>query len=168
MSRQLQIDSHGPASLDGEALVRAEQCIALLQRRLIKPLGRGGPRSELTLIQYHVLSFLAVRGQSSIAELKSMLGFAQSTTSVIIEKLQKMGLVEKRRDRVDQRVVQVVPLPKGLRLIQSYRKNAETNLVTLAHEAGEYAVRDLFDALEKALVVTALLEKPLRAEDADD
>ena len=70
--------------VDGEALVRAEQCIALLQRRLIKPMSRGGPRSELTLTQYHAMSFLATRGQASVAELKEMLGFAQSTTSVLV------------------------------------------------------------------------------------
>ena len=57
--------------------------MALLQRRLIKPMSRGGPRSELTLTQYHALSFLAARGKASVTELKDMLGFAQSTTSVL-------------------------------------------------------------------------------------
>lgn len=144
--------------VDGEALVRAEQCIALLQRRLIKPMSRGGPRGELTLTQYHAMSFLATRGQASVAELKAMLGFAQSTTSVLVEKLAKLGYVEKRRDRRDHRVACIVPLPKGLRMVQRFRKNAETNLATLMERAGEDAVREVFDALERAAVATALLE----------
>jgi len=130
----------------------------LLQRRLIKPMSRGGPRAELTLTQYHALSFLAARGEASVQELKNMLGFAQSTTSVLVEKLQKEGWVEKRRDRRDHRVVKVRPLPKGLRLVQRFRKNAETNLQRLVDAAGEEAVKDLFDALEKAAVATAMLE----------
>lgn len=148
------------AEVDGEALVRAEQCIALLQRRLIKPMSRGGPRGELTLTQYHAMSFLASRGQASVAELKEMLGFAQSTTSVLVEKLARLGYVEKRRDRRDHRIARIVPLPKGLRMVQRFRKNAERNLVTLKDAAGEDAVRDVFDALEKAVVATALLENP--------
>lgn len=157
MSSPLHVDPEAPA-VDGEAFVRAEQCVALLQRRLIKPMSRGGPRSELTLTQYHALSFLASRGRASVTELKDMLGFAQSTTSVLVDKLARMGLVEKRRDRRDHRVACVVPLPKGLRMVQRYRKNAEKNLVGLRDTLGEDVVRDLFDALERALVATASLE----------
>ena len=159
MSEPLSVDEDAPA-VGADALVRAEQCIALLQRRLIKPMSRGGPRAELTLTQYHALSFLAARGQSSVAELKDVLGFAQSTTSVLVDKLQTLGLVAKTRDRRDQRVTAIVPLPKGLRLVQRYRKNAERNLARLSETAGEDAVRDVFVALEKAVVATALLESP--------
>jgi DNA-binding MarR family transcriptional regulator len=163
----LHVDPSGP-HVDGEALVRAEQCVALLQRRLIKPMSRGGPRSELTLTQYHALSFLAGRGQASVSELKDVLGCAQSTTSVLVDKLARMGLVEKLRDRRDHRLACVVPLPKGLRMVQRYRKNAERNLLALRARLGEAAVRDVFDALERALVATAPLEDPRVAAVADD
>ncbi len=157
MSRPLQIGPEAP-HIDGEPFARAEQCIALLQRRLIKPMSRGGPRAELTLTQYHALSFLAARGEASVAEVKDMLGFAQSTTSVLLDKLQSRGLIEKRRDLRDQRVTRIVPLPKGLRLVQRYRKNAETNLAQLVDIIGEQAVRDVFEALEQAVIATAPLE----------
>jgi DNA-binding MarR family transcriptional regulator len=159
MSSPLHVDAEGP-QINGELFVRAEQSVALLQRRLIKPMSRGGPRSELTLTQYHALSFLASRGKASVTELKDMLGFAQSTTSVLVEKLVRMGLVEKRRDRRDHRVACVVALPKGLRMVQRYRKNAERNLQILLEHLGEGAVRDVFDALERAVVATAPLENP--------
>ncbi len=158
-SPPLHVDDQSP-HVDGEPFVRAEQCIALLQRRLIKPLSRGGPKSELTLTQYHALSFLAARGQASVTELKEILGFAQSTTSVLVDKLARQGLVEKQRDRRDHRVACVVPLPKGLRMVQRYRKNGERNLMALRAVLGEGAVRDVFDALERALVATAPLEDP--------
>lgn len=162
----LHVDENGPC-VDGEPLVRAEQCIALLQRRLIKPLSRGGPKSELTLTHYHALSFLAARGQATVSELKEILGFAQSTTSVLVDRLARQGLVEKQRDRRDHRVANVVPLPKGLRMVQRYRKNAERNLLALQAVLGDGAVRDVFDALERALVATAPLEDPrVRAADA--
>ncbi len=167
----LHVDPTSP-HIDGEPFVRAEQCIALLQRRLIKPLSRGGPRSELTLTQYHALSFLAARGQASVTELKEILGFAQSTTSVLVDKLARLGLVEKQRDRRDHRVACVVPMPKGLRMVQRYRKNAERNLMALRSVLGDGAVRDVFEALERALVATAPLEDPAvaraAASDLDD
>jgi len=165
----LQIDPSAPA-VDGEPLLRAEQCIALLQRRLIKPMSRGGPRGDLTLTQYHALSFLAARGQASVSELKDILGVAQSTTSVLVDKLARLGLVEKQRDGRDHRLACVVPLPKGLRMVQRYRKNAERNLLALAAVLGDDAVREVFVALERALVATAPLEDPrvLRAIDVDD
>lgn len=165
----LHIDPDSPA-IDGEPFVRAEQCIALLQRRLIKPLSRGGPRSDLTLTQYHALSFLASRGQASVTELKEVLGFAQSTTSVLVEKLVRLGLVEKMRGERDHRLACVVPIPKGLRMVQRYRKNAERNLLALRSVLGDGAVRDVFEALERALVATAPLEDPAvaRAAAGDD
>ena len=123
-------------------------------------MGRGGPRGDLTLTQYHALSFLAARGQASVSELKDILGFAQSTTSVLVEKLSRMGLVEKLRDGRDHRLACVGPLPKGLRLVQRYRKNAERNLLALRSVLGEEAVLDVFTALEQALVATAPLEDP--------
>lgn len=148
--------------------MRAEQCLALLQRRLIKPMSRSGPRSELTLTQYHALSFLASRGQASVSELKDVLGCAQSTTSVLVDKLSRMGLVDKLRDRRDHRLACVVPLPKGLRMVQRYRKNAERNLLALRTHIGDAAVRDVFDALESALVATAPLEDPRVAAAVDE
>lgn len=157
--------------VDGHALVRAEQCIAVLQRRLIKPMGRGGPRGELTLTQYHALSFLAARGQASVSDLRDVLAVAQSTASVLVDKLAKLGLVEKTRDPRDHRVAAVLPLPKGLRMVQRYRKNAERNLLALTTVVGDAAVRELFDALELALVATAALEDPrvsVPAPDTDD
>jgi DNA-binding MarR family transcriptional regulator len=159
VSNPLHVDPAAPA-VDGEALVRAEQCIALLQRRLIKPMSRGGPRGDLTLTQYHALSFLAARGQASVSELKEILGVAQSTTSVLVDKLARMGLVEKHRDGRDARLACVVPLPKGLRMVQRYRKNGERNLLALAAVLGTEAVRDVFVALERALIATAPLEDP--------
>lgn len=166
-SAPLHVDPQAP-HVDGEALLRAEQCVALLQRRLIKPMSRGGPRSELTMTQYHALSFLAARGTASVSELKDILGCAQSTTSVLVDKLARMGLVDKLRDRRDHRLACVVPLPKGLRMVQRYRKNAERNLLALRAHLGEHAVRDVFDALERALVATAPLEDPRVAATADD
>lgn len=174
MTRPLHVDPDGP-NVDGEPFVRAEQAIALLQRRLIKPMSRGGPRSELTMTQYHALSILAGRGKASVSELKDMLGVAQSTTSVLVDKLTRLGLVEKERDRRDHRVTSVVPLPKGLRMVQRYRKNAERNLLALKVFLGEEVVRDVFVALERAVVATAPLEHPAIAradltefDDADD
>jgi DNA-binding MarR family transcriptional regulator len=162
----LHVDPAAP-HIDGEPFLRAEQCIALLQRRLLKPLSSGGPRGDLTLTQYHALSFLASRGHANVSEIKDILGVAQSTTSVLVDKLARLGLVEKQRDRRDHRLTCVVPLSKGLRLVQSYRKNAERNLLALAAILGEGAVRDVFVALERALVATAPLEDPLVTRLAD-
>jgi DNA-binding MarR family transcriptional regulator len=167
LANPLHVDQNAPA-VDGEPLVRAEQCIALLQRRLIKPMSRGGPRGDLTLTQYHALSFLAARGQASVSELKEILGVAQSTTSVLVDKLARMGLVEKHRDGRDARLACVVPLPKGLRMVQRYRKNGERNLLALAAVLGQEAVRDVFAALERALVATAPLEDPRISRAAAD
>ncbi len=156
--KPLTIDPAWPA-LDGEAFVRAEQILALLQRRLIQPLSSGGPRSEPTLTQYHVLSFLATRGNATVSELTHVLGFAQSTTSALVDRLAKMGWVEKRRDSHDQRITRVLPLPKGLRVVQRYRKNAERSLIQLMEMAGPTAVRDLFDALSNASLACSILDK---------
>jgi DNA-binding MarR family transcriptional regulator len=157
VSRPLLVDPNSPA-IDGDALLRAEQCLAILQRRLLKPLSRGGLSSDLTMTQYHALSLLAARGRASVSELKEMLGFAQSTTSELVLRLEKLGLVERERDANDRRIARVVPLPKALRLVQQFRKNAETNMMALHRVGGIEMVRDVFLALERAVIATAPLE----------
>jgi hypothetical protein len=50
--------------------------------------------------------------------------------------------------------------------VQRYRKNAERNLTVLAETLGLEAVRDVFEALERAVVATAPLENPAVARAA--
>ncbi len=157
MTSPLHIDTDA-LRLNGEFFIRAEQWVALLQRRLMRPMSRGGPRGELSVTQYHILSFLASRGKASVSEIKDMLGLAQSTTSVLVDKLARLGLVEKLRDKKDQRLACIVALPKGLRMVQRYRRNAERNLLGLRACHGDLVVQDVLDALERAVVATAPLE----------
>lgn len=157
METPLDVDDGAP-QIDGHAYVRAEQGIALLQRRLLKPFSCAGTRIDLTLTQYHALSFLASRGSATVSEMKAALGFAQSTTSTLVGRLVQQGLIEKSRHRNDHRMACIIPLPKGLRLVQRFRKNTERNLQILMAHLGEQALSDLFEALECAAGKTAPLE----------
>ena len=63
--------------------------------------------------QLWALGELAARPGARVSELSQALSLHQSTTSNLLDKLEKKGLVERRRGGPDQRVVQVHLSPAG-------------------------------------------------------
>ncbi|MDI3257070.1 MAG: MarR family transcriptional regulator [Kyrpidia sp.] len=73
---------------------------------------------DLTVPQMWVLRTLHFDGTHSLAELSRRVGMSTSTASGIVDRLVRMGLVDRERDEADRRVVWVRLSEKGRALVQ--------------------------------------------------
>jgi DNA-binding MarR family transcriptional regulator len=86
--------------------------------KLFTVLRRGDPnrgsRPDLTLAQLSILLTLLDRGPIRMTELAARERVRTPTTTVAIQRLEKLGLVKRSRDSTDLRAVLVEVTPEGL------------------------------------------------------
>src|SRR5690625_1022309 len=72
----------------------------------------------ITSPQFIALQWVIDREKITIGELSDKIGLAFSTTTDLVDRMEKNGLVERVRDHSDRRVVRILPLDKGKRIIK--------------------------------------------------
>lgn len=72
----------------------------------------------ITSPQFIALQWVIDRDNLTIGELSNKIGLAFSTTTDLVDRMEKNGLVERIRDTSDRRVVRVVALEKGKTIIK--------------------------------------------------
>jgi MarR family transcriptional regulator, organic hydroperoxide resistance regulator len=68
---------------------------------------------DLTYPQHLVLSLLGERGELSVADIGAELLLTSNTLSPLLKRLAVRGLVRRRRDRSDERIVRIRLSPEG-------------------------------------------------------
>lgn len=121
---------------DRDVAVRAAAALLRLMAALVRSGSRDiGVTASLTLVT------LDVCGPCRITELAAMEGVSQPSMSGVVAGLERSGLVERRRDPQDRRVVLVAITPAGLRYLQRRRASSVEMLgrliATLAHDEAE-------------------------------
>ncbi|SFB24149.1 DNA-binding transcriptional regulator, MarR family [Lentibacillus halodurans] len=81
----------------------------------------------ITSPQFVALQFL-IDGDMTIGELSNKNGLAFSTTTDLVDRLEKNKLVERVRDTSDRRVVRIHILPKGRTIIEEVIKKRQEYL----------------------------------------
>ena len=104
-----------------ETIEQVEELAQDLMRRF-DILGGSKIQEDISYGQYKVLSVIHNQGQVSIGNLGRIVGSAQSTTSEMVARLTKAGLVTKVRGPYDGRVVMVELTEQGRQLMTRRRK----------------------------------------------
>jgi len=73
----------------------------------------------VTVPQHRVLVLLAAEGEMTVGEIAELAGVNQSSASRLCDRLQKLGLVRRRRGAEDGRVVRVGLTEEGKRVVDS-------------------------------------------------
>jgi DNA-binding MarR family transcriptional regulator len=102
---------------------------------------------DVTVPQHRLLVLLATRGPQKIGELAALLGVNQSNASRQCDRLQRLGLVERRGSDADRRVVEVVLTADGARLVDAVGRLRREEL---------RAVLDRMDPVDARTVAAAL------------
>lgn len=110
-------------------MIRREECVEALERllRQLTWLGRKSLAQELsyygvTVPQFYALLSLKRCGQACpMSELAQATQQASATMTGIIDRLVRMGLVERRRKESDRRVVMVYLTRRGEQLLEEVR-----------------------------------------------
>ncbi len=115
---------------------------ALLLFPLLKRLFDGDPSNPalaaLRSQTYHVLRILEREGPLPISAIGKQLFIAKQNMTTLIDRLMDDGLVERRNDAADRRIIHVVLTEKGKRLLRERRvdlkKIVKENLLKLSQE----------------------------------
>jgi DNA-binding MarR family transcriptional regulator len=115
MKKELQ--SHGPAVSDPQALALHE-CISMLMRKFrIEPgLLAGSAYADLHANDVGLFEVLAAPGAWSVRRIAQALAAPISTISSALDRLERKGLVARRRIADDRRVVRIELTARGQRL----------------------------------------------------
>ena len=132
------------------------QSVALLEKELryishlIKQKGREILSNyTITPPQFIALQWLHEYGDMTIGELSTKMYLAFSTTTDLVDRMEKSELVQRVRDEQDRRVVRIHLLPEGERVIQEVISKRQQYLQEILVEFNEQELQDLLDNLQK-------------------
>jgi DNA-binding MarR family transcriptional regulator len=131
------------AAARDEAHARLVEVMPALFRRLVIGLpNEVEGLAKVTTEQYGVLSHVLERGSVSMSELAVARNVALNTATSLVDRLVSAGLVERRGDPADRRVVRVVLTPRGETLMDQLR--------TIRRAAVRGVLDELSDELRQA------------------
>ena len=121
-------------------------CAKEITRRYRKPLEPLG----LTYTQYIVMMVLWEYGEMSVKAMGELLYLDSGTLTPVLKRLEKQGLISRRRADEDERVVFISLSPEGEALKQEARKVPElmSSCVNLSPEEAGTLYRLLYKTLE--------------------
>jgi DNA-binding MarR family transcriptional regulator len=136
---------------------------ALLLFPLLKRLVKGNPsdpaRMPFRNQSYHVLQILQNKGPLPVSAIGKRLTIAKQNMTPLIDKLMDDGLVERRNDTSDRRVIHIVITERGTNFLRESRlalkKLIKTNLAELGHDD----IRSLDSAFKAIKAVVSKLER---------
>lgn len=138
--------------------------IFLSMSRLVRTSGGCG---EVSPQQVHMLARLALEGPMTVGALREISNAAQSTTSEMVGRLAKAGLVQKKPAPGDGRSVRVVITPRGRALLEGHKHEMRERHRALLERLPHGDQQKLLAAFQtiSALVVQAAETRPTGAAD---
>jgi DNA-binding MarR family transcriptional regulator len=138
--------------IDSEEIVDA---VLSASRVLVAVAARslGDVAEEVTLTQYRTLVVLASRGPQSLAELAQAVDVTSPTATRMCDRLIKKGLVVRRHERGDRRLIRLTLAKSGRELVDAVtqRRRAEiTHLMAAVPPEQQVALVDSLRRLSAA------------------
>jgi DNA-binding MarR family transcriptional regulator len=101
----------------------------------------------VTVPQHRVLVLLAADGDLTVGEIAEMLGVNQSNASRVVDRLQRLELVERRRGSQDGRVVVVALTRKGRHVVESVMAQRRAEVAAVLSRVPPARARQMVAAL---------------------
>jgi DNA-binding MarR family transcriptional regulator len=138
----------GVASSFPEYVVEIEQHLravaGVVRRRGRMLLERYG----ITPPQFDALVILKGEGELTIGDLSNRLFLAYSTTTDLVDRLERLGYVARRRDDADRRVVRVVMQPAGWDVIERVLDARRAYLASILEPLSDAEKQEVLRVLE--------------------
>ena len=109
----------------------------------------GGVAEEVTLTQYRTLVVLASRGPQSLAELAEAVDVTPPTATRMCDRLIKKGLVVRRHERGDRRLIRLTLAKDGRELVNAVTQRRRTEIAHLMDAIPRDQQAALIDSLQR-------------------
>jgi len=126
---------------------QAEELTRSVMARLDLPVSEADGR-DISDSKYRMMSAIERFGPVSIGRIATLVGSAQSSTSEMVSRLMRAGLVEKVRGTYDGRVVTVTLTPEGRGLVRRRRKRIREVYGLMLGRLGEKDRESFLEALK--------------------
>ena len=134
----------------------SSESVAILEKELryishlIKQKGREILSNyTITPPQFIALQWLHESGDMTIGDLSTKMYLAFSTTTDLVDRMEKNELVQRVRDENDRRVVRIHLLPEGMRIIQEVIIKRQDYLRDITEKFNEEEFEQLSRTLQK-------------------
>ncbi|MEO7317762.1 MAG: MarR family transcriptional regulator [Chthoniobacteraceae bacterium] len=121
---------------DAERL--ADIC-TILQRNFMLTLSKELQRGNVSFPQYFLLGFLALKGELTMTEIAKKMGHTTAAATGLVDRLEKLGHVERSHAKKDRRKILVKITPSGESIVGEVRADMVNNLLKMMEclDAGE-------------------------------
>lgn len=129
-----------------------QEVMLLFRHKMTKVVENTG----ITTLQMMVMRIIGKEKMLKITELSGKLNLSNSTVSGIVNKMEKLGMVERTRSEEDRRVVYVSISPSFSEIHQSFHKRFEETIAQSISESTPEELNKILDGLEvlkKLLIV---------------
>jgi DNA-binding MarR family transcriptional regulator len=136
------------------ALIRLDEAWTRLSRQIsadLKEYPLDIPRSQV-----YLLRMLDRRGNLSMSELANSLGITMSGCTALVDRAVKAGLVERKRDPNDRRVVLAGVSPEGERVLDQIRQTRASIFARYLTRLDSNEIETLADLLSRVAEAVAL------------
>lgn len=106
----------------------------------------------ITPPQFIALQWLDELGDMTIGDLSNRMYLAFSTTTDLIDRMEKNELVQRVRDTADRRVVRIHLLPEGEKIIREVIEKRQLYLVDIVSDFENEEIQQLSKLLQKLYV----------------
>jgi len=104
--------------------------------------------SGFTFPQLSVISILAKNGKQKVSDISEKIGLSDSTVSGILDRLEQKGIIERKRNKDDRRVVKIYLSNGSQEIFQEFHRKREEYFARLLKELSEQEINDIINGLE--------------------
>lgn len=104
-------------------------------------------QGSLSLVQLMVLTILETNGPLAMTHLAEALDVSDASVTGIVDRIERRGLVERRRDSADRRVVLVHLTERGAAVFRDIRARRRAKLTALADELSDDELEGVVTAM---------------------
>ena len=125
---------------------------------------RSWLKGSLSLVHLHVLTILEAEGPIAMSRLADMLDVSVASATGIVSRMEERGLVERRHDEEDRRVVLVVPTEAGASVFREMLEQRGEHLRAVLGQVAEVDLKSLL----RGLRAVRKARESIHAADASD
>ncbi len=125
------------------------EMILHVQRYFLVDLARELSESQVSFVQFFLLGHLDNDNALTMSEIARRMGHSTAAATGLVDRLEKLGFVQRTHSREDRRKVLVQITRKGSRLVDHVRNRIVTSVEGLMQNLGEDEQKTWVDVYQK-------------------
>lgn len=117
--------------------------IMFSQRSFLLDLSRELNRGNVSYAQFFLLGYLASEQQLTMTDISRKMGHSTAAATGLVDRLEKLGYVQRVHAADDRRKVMVQITPKGLQFVQQLRDNLASNVADVMASSNNPAAPEI-------------------------